>query len=199
MEVRLNKLISDSGLCSRREADKFIEEGRVTVNGSLPHIGQKVTEADIVMLDDIQVRIGKHTGKQIRTDQYPRVGTCRTRKKAKKTKPSSTATSEKKATSPAAGSKGLRPGKYVKYNKYAAARHAARNGESTKKETKVTGIDKEMLKEALRPKFGKSLGRSAVAQRLASSPKSAALRKTSKNNPLNKAKRAAARNKPKGE
>ena len=37
MEVRLNKLISDSGLCSRREADKFIEEGRVTVNGSLPH------------------------------------------------------------------------------------------------------------------------------------------------------------------
>ena len=61
------------------------------------------------------------------------------------------------------------------------------------------GIDKEMLKEALRPKFGKSLGRSAVAQRLASSPKSAALRKTSKNNPLNKAKRAAARNKPKGE
>ena len=39
MEVRLNKLISDSGLCSRREADKFIEEGRVTVNGSLPHIG----------------------------------------------------------------------------------------------------------------------------------------------------------------
>ena len=49
MEVRLNKLISDSGLCSRREADKFIEEGRVTVNGSLPQVGQKVTEADIVM------------------------------------------------------------------------------------------------------------------------------------------------------
>ena len=64
MEVRLNKLISDSGLCSRREADKFIEEGRVTVNGSLPHVGQKVTEADIVMLDDIQIKIGKHTGKQ---------------------------------------------------------------------------------------------------------------------------------------
>lgn len=64
MEVRLNKLISDSGLCSRREADKFIEEGRVTVNGSLPHIGQKVTEADIVMLDDIQIKIGKNTGKQ---------------------------------------------------------------------------------------------------------------------------------------
>ena len=191
MEVRLNKLISDSGLCSRREADKFIEEGRVTVNGSLPQVGQKVTEADIVMLDDIQVRIGKHTGKQTSSARIniQELELAGQEKKAKKTKPSSTATSEKKATSPAAGSKGLRPGKYVKYNKYAAARHAARNGESTKKETKVTGIDK----------FGKSLGRSAVTQRLASSPKSAALRKTSKNNPLNKAKRAATRNKLKGE
>ena len=41
MEVRLNKLISDSGLCSRREADKFIEEGRVTVNGSYLKSGRK--------------------------------------------------------------------------------------------------------------------------------------------------------------
>lgn len=118
MEVRLNKLISDSGLCSRREADKFIEEGRVTVNGSLPHIGQKVTEADIVMLDDIQVRIGKHTGKQTSSARIniQELELAGQEKKAKKTKPSSTATSEKKATSPAAGSKGLRPGKYVKYN-----------------------------------------------------------------------------------
>ena len=190
MEVRLNKLISDSGLCSRREADKFIEEGRVTVNGSLPQVGQKVTEADIVMLDDIQIKIGKNTGKQTSSARIniQELELAGQEKKAKKTKPLSTATSEKKAASPATGSKGLRPGKYVKYNKYAAARHAARNGESPRKET-----------EALRPKFGKSLGRSAVAQRLASSPKSAALRKTSKNNPLNKAKRAAARNKPKGE
>lgn len=195
MEVRLNKLISDSGLCSRREADKFIEEGRVTVNGSLPQVGQKVTEADIVMLDDIQIKIGKNTGKQTSSARIniQELELAGQEKKAKKTKPLST------AASPATGSKGLRPGKYVKYNKYAAARHAARNGESPRKETKASGIDKEMLKEALRPKFGKSLGRSAVAQRLASSPKSAALRKTSKNNPLNKAKRAAARNKPKGE
>ena len=169
MEVRLNKLISDSGLCSRREADKFIEEGRVTVNGSLPQVGQKVTEADIVMLDDIQIKIGKNTGKQTSSARIniQELELAGQEKKAKKTKPLSTATSEKKAASPATGSKGLRPGKYVKYNKYAAARHAARNGESPRKETKASGIDKEMLKEALRPKFGKSLGRSAVAQRLA--------------------------------
>ena len=35
-EIRLNKLMSDSGLCSRREADKFIEMRRVTVNGKIP-------------------------------------------------------------------------------------------------------------------------------------------------------------------
>ena len=192
MEVRLNKLISDSGLCSRREADKFIEEGRVTVNGSLPHVGQKVTEADIVMLDDIQVKVGKHTSEHasVARGKAQELVFGEQKNKAKKEKPQAATTSEKKAASPTTGSKGLRPGKYVKYNKYAAARHAARNGESTKKETKATDIEKEMLKEALRPKFGKSLGRSAVAQRL---------RKTSKNNPLNKAKRAAARNKPKGE
>lgn len=47
-EIRLNKLMSDSGLCSRREADKFIEMGRVTVNGKQPQVGQKVTENDEV-------------------------------------------------------------------------------------------------------------------------------------------------------
>ena len=114
MEVRLNKLISDSGLCSRREADKFIEEGRVTVNGSLPHVGQKVTEADIVMLDDIRIKAGKHAS------EHASVARGKTQelvfgdqeKKTKKEKRQATAASEKKTTSPSStGSKGLRPGK----------------------------------------------------------------------------------------
>lgn len=42
MEYRLNKFISDSGYCSRREADKFIENGGVTVNGKKAHIGDRV-------------------------------------------------------------------------------------------------------------------------------------------------------------
>lgn len=201
MEVRLNKLISDSGLCSRREADKFIEEGRVTVNGSLPHVGQKVTEADIVMLDDIRIKVGKHTSEHapVARGKAQEQVFSEQEKKAKKEKSPAATASEKKTASPSAGSKGLRPGKYAKYNKYAAARHAARDGEKSRKEGEKSTGDKDLLKEALRPKFGKSLGRSAVAQRLASSPKSAALRKTSKNNPLNEAKHAAARNKPKGE
>jgi len=42
MEYRLNKYISGSGFCSRREADKLIEEGKVTVNGKRASIGMKV-------------------------------------------------------------------------------------------------------------------------------------------------------------
>ncbi len=48
---RLNKYISDSGVCSRREADKFIEQGRVKVNGKPPELGTKVNLTDKVELD----------------------------------------------------------------------------------------------------------------------------------------------------
>jgi pseudouridine synthase len=48
---RLNKYISDSGVCSRREADKYIEEGRVKVNGQPPELGTKVTASDRIELD----------------------------------------------------------------------------------------------------------------------------------------------------
>lgn len=49
---RLNKFISDSGFCSRREADRLIEEGRVTVNGKEPDAGTKVTPKDKIRVDD---------------------------------------------------------------------------------------------------------------------------------------------------
>ncbi|MEF1192017.1 S4 domain-containing protein, partial [Vibrio parahaemolyticus] len=39
---RLNKFISETGFCSRRAADKLIEEGRVTINGKQPEMGTKV-------------------------------------------------------------------------------------------------------------------------------------------------------------
>lgn len=49
--IRLNKFISDSGFCSRREADKLIEQGRVTINGSIPELGTKVQVGDKVAVD----------------------------------------------------------------------------------------------------------------------------------------------------
>jgi 23S rRNA pseudouridine2604 synthase len=49
--VRLNKYISETGVCSRREADKWIEAGRVTLNGEPAQLGHRVGEHDEVRID----------------------------------------------------------------------------------------------------------------------------------------------------
>lgn len=55
--MRLNKHISDTGFCSRREADRLIGEGRVTVNGVRARIGAEVGEGDEVKVDGQQLRM----------------------------------------------------------------------------------------------------------------------------------------------
>ncbi len=45
---RLNKYISESGICSRREADRFIEQGNVFINGKRAAIGDQVVAGDVV-------------------------------------------------------------------------------------------------------------------------------------------------------
>ncbi|PRP66016.1 23S rRNA pseudouridine(2604) synthase RluF [Nonlabens agnitus] len=49
--IRINKFLSEQGYCSRRAADKLIEQERVTINGSVPEMGTKVMENDIVAVD----------------------------------------------------------------------------------------------------------------------------------------------------
>ena len=49
--IRLNKFLSDAGVCSRRAADKAIEEGRVLVNGEIPLMGQRISSSDEVLFD----------------------------------------------------------------------------------------------------------------------------------------------------
>ena len=51
MEVRINKYLSESGFCSRREADRLIEQGRVLINGEHAQIGSKIRETDVVTVD----------------------------------------------------------------------------------------------------------------------------------------------------
>jgi len=48
--IRINKYISEKGLCSRREADELISQGKVTINGEKASIGSKVYLGDIVKL-----------------------------------------------------------------------------------------------------------------------------------------------------
>ncbi len=50
-KTRINKFLSESGYCSRREADKLIEQGRVTINGAIPEMGTKVGPNDEVRVN----------------------------------------------------------------------------------------------------------------------------------------------------
>lgn len=50
-ETRINKYLSEIGFCSRRAADKLIEEGRVLINGLVPEMGTKVTKSDEIKID----------------------------------------------------------------------------------------------------------------------------------------------------
>lgn len=51
MLKRLNKAISETGYCSRREADRFIDTGKVKVNGKVAELGLKVSENDVVSVN----------------------------------------------------------------------------------------------------------------------------------------------------
>ncbi len=56
MAVRINKYLSEAGVCSRREADRMIEAGRITIGGEIARPGQKVEEGDDVRLDGKTVK-----------------------------------------------------------------------------------------------------------------------------------------------
>src|SRR5712671_6962603 len=69
--MRLNKFISDTGICSRREADSWIEAGRVTINGAIATLGTQVTITDDVRIDgklladkppDVYIALNKPVG-----------------------------------------------------------------------------------------------------------------------------------------
>jgi 23S rRNA pseudouridine2604 synthase len=54
--TRINKFLSETGFCSRREADKLLENGRITINGVVPEMGTKVGPHDEVRVDGKLVR-----------------------------------------------------------------------------------------------------------------------------------------------
>ena len=56
MEIRLNKYLSDAGVCSRREADKLIESGKVFVDGKRAEMGMKVSEGQKVCVGKKEIQ-----------------------------------------------------------------------------------------------------------------------------------------------
>ena len=59
MEERLNKWLSRMGVCSRREADRLIEEGKILVDGRPAVTGQKVSEGQSVVCGGLWEKLGK--------------------------------------------------------------------------------------------------------------------------------------------
>lgn len=59
--VRLNKYISESGICSRREADRYIEMGQVLLNGRKAAIGDRVKPTDRVMVNGREIEPRQQT------------------------------------------------------------------------------------------------------------------------------------------
>lgn len=51
MEIRINKFICDSGYCSRREADRLVETRRITINGRVAEMGEKVSPGDTIKVN----------------------------------------------------------------------------------------------------------------------------------------------------
>lgn len=62
--IRINKYLSEVGFCSRREADKLLAQGRITLNGKVPELGTKVAPTDQVAVD------GENVGKPIQNHTY---------------------------------------------------------------------------------------------------------------------------------
>lgn len=59
--TRINKYLSEIGYCSRRAADKLIEERRVTINGKIPEVGTKVMPGDEIHVDGKPLKTPKDT------------------------------------------------------------------------------------------------------------------------------------------
>lgn len=62
-KIRLQKLIAESGMCSRRKAEEYIKEGKVKVNGRVASIGDGATYDDVIMVDGQRVYLSKKRNK----------------------------------------------------------------------------------------------------------------------------------------
>ncbi len=55
-KTRINKYLSEVGFCSRREADKLLEQGKISINGKIPELGTKVSDDDEILVEGRSIR-----------------------------------------------------------------------------------------------------------------------------------------------
>ncbi len=76
--IRLNKYLSDAGVCSRRQADRWVEEGKITINGNMAVMGQRVLRGDKVAVNGKPIK--KEEDKVLLAYNKPRGIVCTTSK-----------------------------------------------------------------------------------------------------------------------
>lgn len=80
-QIRLNKYLSDAGVCSRREADRLIEAGKVTVDGQTAIMGQKVGGTERIEINHKPIKVEEE--KVLLAFNKPKGIVCTTSKKDK--------------------------------------------------------------------------------------------------------------------
>ena len=83
-KIRVNKFLSEIGYCSRREADRLIEQNKLKVNGDVPKMGTKVSEHDVITVEGLQINKLIRTKKIYLAFNKPRGIVCTTDVKREK-------------------------------------------------------------------------------------------------------------------
>ena len=83
-KIRVNKFLSEIGYCSRREADRLIEQNKLKVNGDVPKMGTKVSEHDVITVEGRQINKLIRTKKIYLAFNKPRGIVCTTDVKREK-------------------------------------------------------------------------------------------------------------------
>ena len=81
IDMRINKYIASTGLCSRRQAEEYIKQGKVTINGELAILSSTVEDNDVVMLNG--KKINQKQNKVVLLLNKPKGITCTTERKVK--------------------------------------------------------------------------------------------------------------------
>ncbi|MBQ0001318.1 MAG: pseudouridine synthase [Clostridiales bacterium] len=81
--IRINKYLSDAGVCSRREADRLIGEGRVRIDGRIAEMGDRISDGSLVLVDGKPVQ--KEEKKVLLLFHKPRGIVCSTKQQRNET------------------------------------------------------------------------------------------------------------------
>ena len=83
-KIRVNKFLSEIGYCSRREADRLIEQNKLKVNGDVPQMGTKISKHDVITVDGLQINHSIRQKKIYLAFNKPRGIVCTTDRKREK-------------------------------------------------------------------------------------------------------------------